>query len=155
MVDAVRGTRRTFRELVDGTLRVIIDIDPPHRADFLALFPSVDMPCALASLLPEHQQRKEPERTERAIGPLCVLAVQWCKDPMFCDFLREHEPENWTLNGGGHQPDKHDEDVAKGVMLDVCDIESRKDLDHNELAAALFNDHFRNPYQRWLPERLR
>jgi hypothetical protein len=42
-----------MKELVDGTIRVQIDIDPPQRADFLRLFPSIDMPVALAPLVPQ------------------------------------------------------------------------------------------------------
>lgn len=47
---AVAGTRRSMKELVDGTIRVQIDIDPPDRAAFLRLFPNIDMPVALAPL---------------------------------------------------------------------------------------------------------
>lgn len=50
-MDAVAGTRRAMKELVDGTIRVQIDIDPPHRAAFLRLFPEIDMAVALAPLV--------------------------------------------------------------------------------------------------------
>lgn len=47
---AVRGTRRTIRELVDGTIRVVVDVEPSDAKAFLALFPQVDMPVAMAPL---------------------------------------------------------------------------------------------------------
>ena len=50
-MNAVAGTRRSMKELVDGTIRVQIDIDPPHRAAFLRLFPEIDMAVALAPLV--------------------------------------------------------------------------------------------------------
>ncbi len=50
MTSAISGTRRTVRELVDGTLRVVIDVEPMHKAQFLKLFPEVDMPVAMVAL---------------------------------------------------------------------------------------------------------
>ena len=50
MTNAIAGTRRTTRELKDGTLVVVIEIEPNDKAAFLKLFPEVDMPVALAPL---------------------------------------------------------------------------------------------------------
>lgn len=50
MTSAVKGVRRTIRELVDGTIRVVVDVEPADGPAFLALFPSVDMPIAMAPL---------------------------------------------------------------------------------------------------------
>lgn len=53
---AVVGTRRRIiKEMADGTLRVIIDIDPRFKADFHRLFPDVDLPVALAPLKPDFE----------------------------------------------------------------------------------------------------
>lgn len=49
-VNAVSATRRQYRELVDGTLEVKIHVDPRFKVSFLELFPSIDMPIALAPL---------------------------------------------------------------------------------------------------------
>ncbi len=68
MTAAVSGTRRSMKELVDGTIRVQIDIDPPQRADFLRLFPSIDMPVALAPLVPEASiEKPSPEAAENDV----------------------------------------------------------------------------------------
>ncbi|HFD86880.1 MAG TPA: hypothetical protein ENJ35_04295 [Gammaproteobacteria bacterium] len=48
--DAIAGTRKAFKELVDGTLRVQIDIEPRNKAQFHKLFPEIDMPIAIAPL---------------------------------------------------------------------------------------------------------
>lgn len=56
MTDVVSGTRRAMKELVDGTIRVQIDIDPQHRKDFLRLFGEIDMPVAIAPLAPGFEQ---------------------------------------------------------------------------------------------------
>ena len=50
---AVAGVRRTARELVDGTIRVQIDIEPRHRKDFYELLGEIDTHVALAPLRPE------------------------------------------------------------------------------------------------------
>jgi len=54
-------TRRPAKELVDGTLRVQIDVEPNDRRLFLDLFPDVGDPMAVAKLSDEvvraHQQK--------------------------------------------------------------------------------------------------
>ena len=47
---AIPGTRKSAKELVDGTLRVQIDIEPRDKARFHLLFPEIDMPVAIAPL---------------------------------------------------------------------------------------------------------
>ncbi|MBY0475435.1 MAG: hypothetical protein K2Q13_10315 [Nitrosomonas sp.] len=47
---AVSGTRRSMKELVDGTIRVQIDIDPMYREEFFRLFGQIDMPVAIAPI---------------------------------------------------------------------------------------------------------
>lgn len=54
-IAAVSGTRRSYKELVDGTLRVQIDIDPNFKNDFLKLFPEIDMPLAVTPLNVSHE----------------------------------------------------------------------------------------------------
>ena len=49
---AIAGTRRTVRELSDGTIRLQIDIEPRHRRDFFDLLGEIDMPVAIAPLDP-------------------------------------------------------------------------------------------------------
>ncbi|MER2511148.1 MAG: hypothetical protein ABTQ25_01775 [Nitrosomonas ureae] len=54
---AVSGTRRSMKELVDGTIRVQIDIDPMYREVFFRLFGQIDMPVAIAPI----QLNRKPE----------------------------------------------------------------------------------------------
>lgn len=56
-MSAVVATRRSYRELVDGTLRVQIDIEPQDKAAFLQLFPEPGAAmgiAALAATVPTH-----------------------------------------------------------------------------------------------------
>ena len=49
---AIAATRRSYRELVDGTLRVQIDVEPNDKAGFLQMFPEPGAPMGLAALKP-------------------------------------------------------------------------------------------------------
>lgn len=60
---AVCGVRRGARELVDGTIRVQIDIDPANRKAFFDLFAEIDMAVALAPL--DLSAVRPPSRTEQ------------------------------------------------------------------------------------------
>lgn len=51
-ITAISGTRRAIKELVDGTIRVQIDVDPQYRKAFFELLPDIDMPVAIAPLNP-------------------------------------------------------------------------------------------------------
>lgn len=124
---AISGTRRQMKEMADGTIRVMIDIDPIHRPAFLELFSAIDMPVALAPLVANFEQRNEEEKPKG--GALAKLAGILCKDPMFLAFY-------------GFD----DEADAEYHVRFVCGIESRAELDHNTEAAATFHRKFRIPF---------
>jgi hypothetical protein len=139
-MSAISGTRRAMKEMADGTIRVQIDIDPACRAQFLALFPNIDMPVALAPLVADFE-RREPELTEKPKGgELAKLAGMFCRDLDFLRFLSERTPSN--------APVQRMADAAKTICA-VCGIESRAELDHNPAAAEMFHNEFRLPFVRW------
>lgn len=47
---AIAGVRKAVKELVDGTLRIQIDIEPRDKAAFHRLFPEIDTPVAIAPM---------------------------------------------------------------------------------------------------------
>jgi hypothetical protein len=57
-IQVISGTRRAIKEMADGTIRVQIDIDPACRSAFWSLFPSIDMPVAIAPLVADFEQRE-------------------------------------------------------------------------------------------------
>ena len=126
---AISGTHRTYSLLADGTLRIKVDIEPRDVAQFHAMFPSADMPIALAPLVADFEQRK-PEPAERPKGgELARLAGQLCNNPAFQVFV------------GGTDPDS-----AAEIVRFQCGIQSRSELDHNPEAAAHFHKVFRIPF---------
>ena len=177
---AISGTRRAMKELVDGTIRVQIDIDPPFRAAFLSMFPDIDMPIALAPLqiglpppkpprdvvtgplsstppLPKReadppqraddpgaiQDREHEKRKSKFPTGLCGLAVKWCSDPHFHNWLDYEFIEEMAAAGIDA---KTPEDQAAAVIKRVCKIDTRKELDTIHSAGAMFREHIMGPY---------
>lgn len=122
---AISGTRRAMKEMADGTIRVMIDIDMSFKDRFLEVFKHIDMPVALAPLLADFEQPKERPKG----GELAKLAGQLCGNPSFQQMI-------------GVQ---NSEDAANEIRT-ACGIESRAELDHNQEAAAIFHAEFRIPF---------
>jgi hypothetical protein len=139
---AISGTRRQYKEMADGTLRVQIDIDPQYKQRFLELFGSIDMPVALAPLKADFEQKTEPEKPKG--GPLSKSAAQMCEYPPFQAFLREEYEELWYWFDQKLTP----EVIATGVLRNICKIDSRAKLDHNPDAAQKFRELMRE-FNQW------
>lgn len=131
-MDAISGTRRAMREMVDGTIRVQVDIDPSCRADFLRLFPSIDMPVALAPLVAGFERQPAEEKPKG--GELARLAGQLCQNPEFQACVPQ------CADGLSAE-----ENAAQWIR-DVCGVTSRAELDHNPNAATLFHERVRKPF---------
>lgn len=153
-MNAISGTRRGMKELVDGTVRVTIDIDPQHRQTFFKMFARIDMPVALAPLVADFEQPK-PETdakiveaaTERAKGgELAKLAGILCADPTFQEWLSERRPAEWFACGTTFEG----EEIAAAVVRYLCVIPSRAELDHNAEAAERFHRLIRIPYNAFV-----
>ena len=128
-MSAISGTRRSYKELADGTIRVQIDIDPACKNEFLDSFRQIDMPIALAPLVADFEQRK-PEPAERPKGgELAKLAGMLCDNEMFQTFIGATDAE-----------------TAAEIVRFQCGIQSRAELDHNPDAASHFHDVFRKPF---------
>jgi len=149
-MSAVAGIRRTMKELVDGTIRVQVDIHPNDRDSFLKLFPQIDMPIALAPLVPDYEKvgfpvspiasiasteaRSFGDSTWHALGPLCQSAIMLGKDERF---------QKWVVSLGGGDPDD--------FIRTSCGVESRKQFDESETARNAFKA-MMTGYRRWLDE---
>lgn len=147
-MNAISGTRRAIKELVDGTVRVQVDIDPQFRRQFFELFPNIDMPIALAPLSAGFEQEKAPDPVEaahRQLGPLALLAVQWCRDPQFQAWAGHNWPHTDTSA-------PLTQEQCRMLILDVCKIGSRRELDTVPSAADVFQREFRGPYMDHMKE---
>lgn len=161
MTDAISGTRRQMRELVDGTIEVKVHIDPRFKADFNRLFPNIDAPVALAPLvrdferverapgnretagnLPGNSREEIRETVERKGGPISKWLGARCNEPLFWAFL------NAEWNEGGWPIQTADSAAAR--VRQICAVRSRADFDHDQDAREKFEQCIRGPYQRYL-----
>lgn len=134
---AISGTRRAFKELVDGTIRVQIDVDPECRRDFLRIFPDIDTRIALAPLKAE---KVKDEATKG--GELARLAGIFCSGEDFQAWIEARYSqiaERLPFEAVG--PDR-----AAHIIRSVCGVESRAELDHNKRAAEVFHAEIRQPW---------
>lgn len=134
-MSAISGTRRALKELVDGTIRVQIDIDPRFKTQFHQMFPNIDMPVALAPLVSDFEQQEEKPKG----GPLCRLAGMWCKDEMFWE---------WLIDSGNLNRCDSEECAADWIRA-MCGVESRAAIDSNPFASEVFHRSVRSPYMEW------
>ena len=143
-MQVISGTRRAIKEMADGTIRVQIDIDPTCRAAFWSLFPSIDMPVAIAPLVADFERRAPGNvatgnNTAKG-GALARLAGQLCNDPEFWEFLTRQF--SLTVQCG-------DNETAAEIVREVCEVESRADLDWHTDAAQRFHEKIRGPWIKW------
>ncbi len=82
---------------------------------------------------------------------LTGLSVRWCADMHFQMWLQDNFPLEWAAaeglatDFGNHAAT--DEAQSKGVILQMCGITSRKELNTNPAAAGHFDELIRLPYQ--------
>jgi hypothetical protein len=135
---AVSGIRRAIRELVDGTIRVQIDIDPRFAADFHKLFGTIDMPVAIAPLTPDaFESGSRKAEAWKSLGPLAQSAVLICRDLGFQKFVEE-------VAGYARS-----EDEAAKYVRERCDVTTRKDIDTADGAKEKFGSLMAD-YREWL-----
>jgi hypothetical protein len=135
---AIPFVRRTSNERVDGTLTVKIDIEPMYKLQFLKMFPDIGAEGAIAALSKGIVTTSKTEEAKEKPGPLCVLACQFCDDPIF-----------WTWINTKTHYSAPDEFYAKEFIISECHIGSRKDLDTDERAASIFHSKIRKPFMAW------
>jgi len=98
----------------------------------------------------------EPQKPK--VGPLCSLAVQWCKSRDFLEWVRPTYDE-WMGGDGSGWGDVNPDEVGgneaycRHFILARCDVESRKELDKSKEAADRFHNCIRRPYTEWLSRR--
>lgn len=150
-MSAVPCSSVSVRTLADGTLRISFDVEPMHAQDAFRLFAAPGTPAAIAALQsgyaavvdqPIQPVMGNPITKKPTIGPLCMLAVQWCKDPMFW---------RWTDTISAYAVES--ETGASNLIKSICDIDSRKALDTDPAAAERFHRLMRGPYIEYMLSR--
>lgn len=98
--------------------------------------------AALVEVGDDEQPVQQPttKDTAPAGGALAKLAGMWCSDPDFWRFLSDRTPSITPVIGP---------ETAAQVIRDVCQIESRAELDHKPGSAEMFHAEIRIPFMRW------
>lgn len=109
--------------------------------------------AVLVEIGDDEQPVEQPEPKRAAVGPLCMLAVQWCKSPLFMSWIRQVYDRAMGGNGTGFGDIKPEhvggaEGYARHAILVLCGIESRKELDTDPEAAERFHRLIRGPFQK-------
>lgn len=141
----ISGTRRAMKEMADGTIRVQVDIDPAFRMAFLQMFPNIDMPVALAPLLPDFERKAHAANDAKPKGGEIAkwLGIR-CADPDFQEYIAHRAFETQIAVQDITGPDA----CAKAVRQ-ICEVESRAELDNDQAAADRFHDRIREPWIVW------
>lgn len=81
-----------------------------------------------------------PQTEQPKGGALAVLAGRLCQDPEFWQFLSAKKPRAEPIASA---------DAAAQAIRDICNVDSRAELDHIKEAAEAFHAEIRLPYVRW------
>lgn len=146
MSDLIQATSRGVKgTLSDGTVRFMVEVDPAYANDAFALFGMPGSPIVIARLTQEAATASQQAETVAGHtsaptsdekpngGDLARLAGQFCQQEKF---------QIWMC--------ANDADDAAKIVREICVIDSRAELDHNEMAANRFHEIIRKPYAEWL-----
>jgi hypothetical protein len=133
-MSAIEAASVRMSTMADGTLRLVVDIEPRHARDAFGLFGVPGTSLALAALKTPAESAQE-SAPKPAGGPLAKLAGQWCQMPEFLTWI------GCTTS-----------DDAASFIRRACDIASRAELDHNRTAAAAFKAAIRDPFAQHLKD---
>lgn len=143
---AIQATSAGVRDMADGSLRITLEFDPRYSKEAYALFGARGTACAVAALTQAASVQAARDETVHLIeidpaslkpGPLCILACRWCKDAEFWAFLRS---ESWSC---------FTEAEAQNILLSICGVSSRRDIDSRPSATESFHTQIREPFMEW------
>jgi hypothetical protein len=143
----------SMKTMADGTLRISFDVEPNHAQDAFKLFAAPGTPAAIAALQVGYAQAgnapipSNPGELEKPKGgALAKLARRWGNDPEFKNWINSttHNGIYWHCNSPNE---------AKLFVLEICEIDSRAELDSDEVAAETFQRLIRGPYVKYLHAR--
>lgn len=133
------GTFVAIKTMADGTPRMTLDLDC-SLADIAALGMIPGTPFGIARISGESTVAPVVEEPKERAGQLCVMACNFCADRDF---------HQWVGIMNGLPYSDVDSEVAKQYILDICGVDSRKDIDKSAAVAHKFHNAIRAPYLEW------
>lgn len=126
-------------------IHVTLRLGPNTDKSKLESWLGEESPLLLIAHAPEKAQTQN-RKPELKGGALSKLAAQFCKDPLFFEFLQSIGE---VFNSGSHAAN---ETACTKRIYALCNIKSRKELDYNKPAEEVFHDRIRKPFHKWLRE---
>lgn len=130
-MSAVLGTFVSIKTMADGSPRIVLDLQCT-LADIAALGMIPGTPFGIARVTGESTIAPVVEEPKERSGQLCIMACNFCKDKHF---------QTWA--------GVNTEDQARNLILELCQVTSRKDLDKSFASEELFHRMVRTPYLAW------
>lgn len=144
-------SRGVMATLVDGTVRIKIDVEPADAAKAFALMGMPGSPIAIAALVlgtpPKAEAQPEPP-PKPVGGALAKLAGMWCANDTFADWMADTHSK--LFDGALADAEGDIAEASAAILRALCGVESRIELDHDEVAAARFHERIRLPYMAYL-----
>lgn len=144
---ALLGTFVKLATLADGSVRLTLDMQC-SLSDVAAmnLVPGVAFGIARITgestitpvtqpIAPVVAPTQEPKKKA---GELCIVACNFCKDPLFWKWLKEE----WEYVAESELDAKH-------FLLDTLEIASRIEIDNSEVSRNNFMRYIRSPFMAW------
>jgi hypothetical protein len=78
-------------------------------------------------------------------GPLCMEAIDLCKNPGFHKWLAKYHDFDYWLH---EMPERSAAEIAGDCIREICEVQSRKEFDNEPDAAYRFITRIRLPFMR-------
>ncbi|MDR7037363.1 hypothetical protein J2X36_002110 [Methylobacterium sp. BE186] len=135
MADAIQATYVKMATLVDGTMRVVLDVEPSAAADAFRLLGSPGTPIAVARLTNEAaqaatgplSQTREGERKPLSLPQKVALT---CERGDFRRYLEERFSRRWSAEQG---------DAAE-IVRQILNVNSRAEITEGSGASYRWRD---------------
>ena len=125
--DVIEASSVRVSPLVDGSLRIVCEVEPRFAVAAFTLFGSPGVPMALAAL------QKSQESPKKALGgPLSQWLAIRCGEKAF---------QAWI---GADSADH-----AAQIVRDHLGIESRAEIDNDDAVRLLFEERIRGPWSKY------
>lgn len=135
---AIEASFIRMKSMADGSLQLVVEVEPRNAVAAFTLFGSPGTPLALAAL---QCAKAEPAEMPKG-GPLARDVAMMCANPEFHRWAQVAFPAQWEAAYG-----KTPTEWAASVVRSVCCIESRAELDSNDAAAKRFHLLLRKPFE--------
>lgn len=157
----ISAVSRKITTLADGSMRIMVEVSATDALAAFELFGQPATPMALAALTQDASIASAQASTIASDKPKGGALSKWaamrCAESDFQKFIRPIYDKLMGGDGSRYGDVTPENDFngdcalwARHCILVICDIESRAELDTNEIAKSKFNGIIREPYIEWI-----